>query len=76
MPPIVSKLKGEKNSVLYILRMTFCRLAPRCLFHLPFPSYCDVAQSRSYFASTVCYYLLYYTFDEGIVVIRFKKTLL
>jgi hypothetical protein len=37
---------------------TLCRLAPSCPFHLPFPSYCDVAQARSYFASTVIVALL------------------
>jgi hypothetical protein len=36
-----------------MLRQTLCRLAPPCPFHLPFTSYCDVAQARSYFASTV-----------------------
>jgi hypothetical protein len=39
--------------VLYILRQTLCRLAPPCPFHLLFPSFSDVAEARSYFASTV-----------------------
>jgi hypothetical protein len=26
---------------------------PPCPFHLPFPSYCDVAQARRYFASII-----------------------
>jgi hypothetical protein len=36
-----------------MLRQTLCRLAPLCPFHLPFSSYCNVAQAQSYFASTV-----------------------
>jgi hypothetical protein len=51
MPPIVLKLKGKKmfSVIVYVLRQTLCRLAPAC----PFPSHCDVAQARSFFAITV-----------------------
>jgi hypothetical protein len=38
---------------IYMLRQTLCRLASPYPFHLPFTSYCDVAQARSYFVSTV-----------------------
>jgi hypothetical protein len=53
MPPIMSKLKGEKmfSVTLYMLKQTLCRLAPP--FHLPFPSFSDVAEAQSYSASTV-----------------------
>jgi hypothetical protein len=34
-------------------RQTLCRLAPPYPFHLPFPSFSDVAEAPSYFASTV-----------------------
>jgi hypothetical protein len=55
MPPIVLKLKGEKmfSVALYMPRLTLCRLAPPCPFHLPFPSFSDVAEAQSYSASTV-----------------------
>jgi hypothetical protein len=53
MPQILSKLKDEKFQFRKMLKQTLCRLAHSCPFHLPFPSYCDVAQARSYFASTV-----------------------
>jgi hypothetical protein len=36
-----------------MLTQTLCRLASPCPSHLPFPSYRNVAQVRSYFASTV-----------------------
>jgi hypothetical protein len=35
------------------IRQTLCRLAPTCPFHLPFPSFSDEAEARSYFASTL-----------------------
>jgi hypothetical protein len=53
MPPIVSKLKGEKffSVTLYVLRETLCRLAPPP--PRPLPSFSDVAKARCYFAATV-----------------------
>lgn len=36
-----------------MLRKTLCRPAPHCQFHLPFSSYCDVAQAWNYFAFAV-----------------------
>jgi hypothetical protein len=50
MPPIVSKLKGE-NVFIYTIHAQTDSL-PSCS-PLPFPSYCDVAEPRSCFASTV-----------------------
>jgi hypothetical protein len=38
---------------LFLLRQTLCRLAPPCPFHLPFPSFSDVAEARSCFACIV-----------------------
>jgi hypothetical protein len=54
MPSIVSKLKGEIffNCTVYV-QTDSCRLSPPCPFHLPFPSFCDVAKAQSYSASTV-----------------------
>jgi hypothetical protein len=46
--------RGEMFSVaLHMFRHTLCSLAFPCPIHLPFPSYCDVAQARSHFASIV-----------------------
>jgi hypothetical protein len=58
MTPIVSKLKGEKMFfvALYMLRQILCHLAPPCPFHLPCPSFSDVAEARSYVAATVRVY--------------------
>jgi hypothetical protein len=38
---------------LSMLRQTLCRLALPCPSQLPFPSFSDVAEAQSYFASTV-----------------------
>jgi hypothetical protein len=53
MPPIVLEAKGKNmfSFILYALRL-FASLLPLAL-HLPFPSYCDIAQDWSYFVSTV-----------------------
>jgi hypothetical protein len=55
MPPTVSKLKGKKifSVKVHMLRQTLCRLPLHCPFHLPFPSFSDVAEARSYVADTV-----------------------
>jgi hypothetical protein len=37
---------------LNMLRQTLCRFAAPCPFHLPFPSFSDVAEARSYVAAT------------------------
>jgi hypothetical protein len=47
---------------LHMLRQTLFSLAPPRPFHLHFPSYCDVAQAQSYFASTVLPHILLITF--------------
>jgi hypothetical protein len=52
IPPIMSKLKGEKMFH-KTCSDTLCGLAPSCPFHLPFHFYCYVAQAWRYFASTV-----------------------
>jgi hypothetical protein len=36
-----------------MLRQTLCRLSPPCPFHLPFPSFSDMAEAHSYVAATV-----------------------
>jgi hypothetical protein len=51
MPPVVSKLKGE-NKFSVAFRRILSRFVPSCLSDPPF-SYCNVAQARSYFASSV-----------------------
>jgi hypothetical protein len=57
MPPIVSKLKGEKIVLIYTLNaktssLPYCGPPPPPP-HLPFPSLSDVAEAQSYSASTV-----------------------
>jgi hypothetical protein len=53
MPPIMSKLKGFFFSYTVYAQTDSAVSLPPCLFHLPFPSFSDVAEARSYFASTV-----------------------
>jgi hypothetical protein len=60
MPPIVSKLKVEQNvfsSTLHAQTDSLPSCFP-CPFHLPFPSFSDVAEAQSYSASTVTQVLL------------------
>jgi hypothetical protein len=41
--------RGKMFSItLYVFRHTLRRLAPPCSFHIPFPSFSDVAEARSY----------------------------
>jgi hypothetical protein len=58
MPEIVSKLKGEKNVFSYTIHIQADSLQSfsPLLFHRPLPPFSDVAEARSYFASTVLIY--------------------
>jgi hypothetical protein len=76
MPLIVSKLKG-KDMVSFISNMprqTLCHFALPCPFHLPFPIYCDVAQARRCFASTVQVMKAYLTMDSTVQLELLPRT--
>jgi hypothetical protein len=47
------EIKSGKHIFSYTLKETLCRLDSPCPFHLPCPSFSDVAKARSYVADTV-----------------------